>query len=1113
MGSGPIRALVKRSTWWLFAVATLIPATMYFLLEPTSMTKLVLYNGIGLSAVIAVSVGVRRNRPENARAWKFIRAGLVSFLCADIVYYILESTSEVVPFPSIADAFYLGMYPLVIWGMLLLVREASPGRDWASLVDAGIVACGTFTVLGILVMDAYLSDPTTELAGRLISLAYPVMDVALIAVAVRLIGVVHLRHPSYALMAAGLCSLLVADTIYGVLNSAGTFATGGFADAFWLGFYVLLGAAALHPAVARPAHRGAITSGQLSRTRLVVLCLVTITVPAIDLLWGEPFDKVLTATMSMVMFLLVLSRLMGLMSLVQDNERRARHDALHDSLTGLANRVLFTDSVTRFVTASDEGVVSVLFVDLDDFKTVNDSLGHQAGDALLITVAERLESCIRGRDLVARLSGDEFAVLLESAVDKQDAMAVAQRIQDALAVPIAVSGREVIISASVGIAVEPRADVHRPDVLLQAADVAMYRAKHKGKGRFEFFEREMYEEAVDRLDLKSDLQVALERGQLEVYYQPIVDMTDERITSVEALIRWNHPTRGLVTPDRFIPLAEQTGLIVPIGRWVLREACFQLSRWQRAYPDTAPRGVSVNLSVRQMHDRKLIDDVFDAISDSGIDPSALVLEITESMLVDDTDRAMRVLERLKSMQVRIAIDDFGTGYSSLSYLRKYPVDTIKIDRSFVQEMDESSSSHALVRALIDLAHVLELTTVAEGIEERGEASTLATLRCDFGQGYLFSRPLPAAQLEARFAPTPAPNGAGRVRTGQLDIEVPAPESIDDLAADLGILHNDLGVPIAARTRWLSSWAALSPEWTPWPILVRDRATGRLAAAALLARREVDGMLDVVAMGHGPYANTRLPARNDRAARTLAKAIAESLQATGLDWCMEINQLPEGDAVGRMLAQRLPQSEMAAELWVPGVDLTSESGSGELVSKNMRRQLRKAMNRLATDGHSAEVQFARTEPEIRLLLPTLARIHIDRDHAADRESDLDDPSTLALWRSLILKHAESGEVEVASLRVDDSTIAFVIGFIDPPAYRVFDGHFDPSFARYSPGRIIEAAVIDRSVEDARFQELDWMAGVASEKILVTNVAWGRMRLTAASPILRPATRSSSAPPRV
>ncbi len=1102
---------MRRTTWAVYVLATITVAGAYFLLPTTSLSKLVLYNGIGLSAVVGTAIGIRKNKPQNARAWKFIVAGMASFLAADIVYYVLEAVTEAVPFPSPADGLYLAMYPLVIYGLLQLIRQVSPGRDLPSLVDAAIVAVGTFAVLGILVMDTYLTDAGIDLSGRLISLAYPVMDVALVAVAARLMGAVHLRHPSYALMSIGLLSLLVADTIYGVLNSAGNFQTGGFADAFWLGFYVLIGAAALHPAVGRPLQVRNIAASHLSRSRLGMLCLVVLGVPTIDLMWGEPFDKILTASTSMLMFLLVLLRLMGLMGLVQRNEQQARHDSLHDSLTGLANRVLFSESVARSVEQDGPGVVSVLFVDLDDFKTVNDSLGHQAGDDLLIAVADRLRSCVRDRDLVARLSGDEFAVLLESAVDRQDAIAVAQRMQDSLAIPIAVGGREVLISASVGIAVEPRADIDRPDVLLQAADVAMYRAKSKGKGRFEFFEHEMYQEAIDRLDLKSDLQVALERGQFELYYQPIVNISDERITSVEALIRWHHPERGLVTPDSFIPLAEQTGLIVPIGRWVLREACMQVTRWQQAHPELAPKSISVNLSVRQMHDARLIDDVFDALSESGLDPRCLTLEITESMLVDDTDRAARVLDQLKAMQVKIAIDDFGTGYSSLSYLRRFPVDMIKIDRSFVSEMEGSATSEALVRTVIDLAHVLQLTTVAEGIEERSQATTLSSLNCTLGQGYLFSRPLPAAQLEDLLRPAAPEKPKARTARPLDTVMFEGRDSLEDLTADLGPLHTDLDLPVMARMRWMQTWADVNRAWTPWSFVVRERG-GRIEGAALLARHDSTNGHDIVALGHGLLGSTRLAVRSPRAAKALAKALMEHLDALDGPWTLELEQLPEGDPVAKLLAQRLPNAELGADLWVPSVDLRTHADVDSFFSKNMRRQIRKAQNRIEADGLDQHIDFARSEAEIRLLLPQLEQIHVERDHSTGRSSDLDDPAMRELWRRLVLSHAESGQVEVATMSIDHRIVAFVIGLLDGTSYRVFDGHFDSDYSRYSPGRLVERAVMNRALLDEAFTELDWMAGVAAEKILAATDSSGRMRLAAATRLSAGAGRTVAAPDR-
>ena len=379
---------VKATTWRFYVAACAFVATIYFVVETTSLSKLVLYNGIGASSVVAVLVGVRRNRPENRRVWLLIAAGLASFLTADVVYYVLELVSDEAPYPSAADAFYLGMYPLMIVGLLGLLRRASPGRDIAGLLDAGLVAVATFAVLGILYMDSYITDDSLGFGGRLISIAYPVMDVALVAVAARLVAAVHVRQPSYALMTIGLSSLLIADVIYGILNSAGTFETGGYPDVFWLGFYVMVAASALHPSMGERVVGREFQVGHITRHRLGALFLVVIAVPVIDLIWGEPFDKVLTTFASMLMFSLVLMRLMGLMAVVQTKEQQARHDARHDSLTGLANRVLFGERVDTFVAQKQDGWVSVLFVDLDDFKFINDSLGHQVGDDLLVAVGE-----------------------------------------------------------------------------------------------------------------------------------------------------------------------------------------------------------------------------------------------------------------------------------------------------------------------------------------------------------------------------------------------------------------------------------------------------------------------------------------------------------------------------------------------------------------------------------------------------------------------------------------------------------------------------------------------------------------------------------------------------
>jgi diguanylate cyclase (GGDEF)-like protein len=743
-------------------------------------------------------------------------------------------------------------------------------------VDAAIVAVATFAVFGVLVMDRYLTDPTLSTTGRVISVCYPVMDVALIAVAVRLIGSVHLRRPAFALLLGGLCSLLVADMIYGILNSAGVFSTGGVADVFWLGFYVLLASAALHPDMAKPPqeHRQGLL---MTRPGIAALCLTTLAVPTIDLLWGRPVDQLLTTICSSLLFLLVIVRLLGLVGVIQRNERRARHDASHDALTGLANRVLFGQRVDEAGRGRPEGIVAVLFIDLDDFKSVNDSLGHEQGDQLLTTVAARLRGCVRDGDLVARISGDEFAVLVESAVDREDAVVAARRVQEALALPFSAGDRNIIVTASIGITVEDVADFPGTDELLRSADAAMYHAKAAGKGRYEFFAPEMRQAALERLELKGDLQVALERGEFEVYFQPIVRLSDRRIISVEALLRWHHPTRGLVTPNTFVPLAEQTGLIQSIGRWVLLQACEQVAHWQRRYPGTAPQQVSVNLSVMQLHTFQLVGDVADALARSGLDPAALTLQITESMLLAKTTKTLATLNELKALRVRIGIDDFGTGYSALAYLRHFPIDVLKIDRSFVQEIGTSATSRSLVAAVVELARALEIDTVAEGIEDEAQVAELTAMQCSAGQGYLFSIPLPARRAEVLFLPARESHRSAHASTGALEtVLVAGQHDIDAVAADLELLHFDLGKPLMATWTWLRPWTSVHRDWDPVAVVVRERGGPLVEAAALLAVRSTGGVTELIAIGRGPLQCTRLASRSDRGARLLAKGITELL---------------------------------------------------------------------------------------------------------------------------------------------------------------------------------------------------------------------------------------------
>jgi diguanylate cyclase (GGDEF)-like protein len=438
-------------------------------------------------------------------------------------------------------------------------------------------------------------------------------------------------------------------------------------------------------------------------------------------------------------------------------EARLAHQAFHDALTGLANRVLFRDRVEHALARAGRQAerVTVLFVDLDGFKTVNDSLGHATGDRLLVAVAERLLNATRGCDTVARLGGDEFAVLLENVRDDGDAVRVAERVGSALAAPFAVDGAELVVGASVGIAraaaaeQEPDEPGARADALLRDADVAMYRAKAQGKGRYAIFEPHMHEVALERLAVEAELRLALQRGEFRLVYQPVVQLADRRLTGVEALLRWDSPRRGTIAPDVFIPVAEETGLIVPLGRWVLMEACRQGAVWLGAQRGgAAPLTMSVNVSSRQLQHASVVDDVRDALRASGLPASALVVEITESALVRDTSVVVQRLHELKALGVRLAIDDFGTGYSSLAYLQRLPVDVLKIDKSFVDGVGRGRQDTVLARTIIGLGTTLALSCVAEGIEHDQQHSQLQALGCELGQGFLFARPVPPEQIEA-----------------------------------------------------------------------------------------------------------------------------------------------------------------------------------------------------------------------------------------------------------------------------------------------------------------------------------------------------------------------------
>jgi diguanylate cyclase (GGDEF)-like protein/PAS domain S-box-containing protein len=433
-------------------------------------------------------------------------------------------------------------------------------------------------------------------------------------------------------------------------------------------------------------------------------------------------------------------------------EERLEHQAFHDPLTDVPNRTLFMDRLEHALARAgrSKDSVAVMFLDLDNFKLMNDSLGHEVGDRLLVAAAERLQSCLRPGDTIARLGGDEFTILLENIGGESGATRVAERITEALRAPFAIAGQDLFVTSSIGIALSSP-DRDRPADLLQEADLAQYQAKSSGKACYEVFDPGMKTHALERLELGNELRQALERGEFKLCYQPKVELATGRFAGVEALVRWEHPERGLVSPSKFIPIAEETGLILSIGRWVLEEACRQAHEWQEQYPGASLSMVCVNLSAKQLQHPRIVEDIARVLRETGLDPCRLCLEITESVVMEDAPSTITTLQELKDLGVCLAIDDFGTGYSSLSYLKRFPVDFVKIDRSFIEELREDAGDAAVVSGIVALAHTLGMRVIAEGVETTGQLAQLRELGCDLAQGNHFREPLPSEEIATLLA--------------------------------------------------------------------------------------------------------------------------------------------------------------------------------------------------------------------------------------------------------------------------------------------------------------------------------------------------------------------------
>jgi diguanylate cyclase len=759
-----------RTIWRYHLGAGLALALAYVYLPVPALRTGVLVV-VCLATIAATLVAVRLWRPARRLPFYLFAAGEAVGFVAGALGSSAAITRE--GGSPLAAALTIVAYLIGIAGFALVIHARSSGRDRTSLLDATVIATGLGMLAWVFLMAPYSADLSLPLVERVLTMVYPALDVLLLALVIRLtIGGGGTRTRAHLMIVAGWLVLVAADSGRAVLLLNGVYDPASPVEAGWLLSYALWGAAVLHPSVATLTNRVPVPPSGLTRARLTALCAASLMAPAVLAIQagrGERVDVPIVVGGCATLFLLALVRVAGLVRQVEATVRELRgtevelrasleerqalaaqlqHQAFHDALTNLANRALFTDRVRHALarTRRSQGSVAVLFVDLDDFKVVNDSLGHAAGDRLLREVAGRLLGCLRESDTVGRLGGDEFGILVEDA-EAASVRVLAERVIATLGAPFAMVGGQVTIRASVGVAFDEALTLD--DVqLLRNADIAMYAAKSRGKGTYEVFQPEMLQSVRDRNEVTTALRGAIERGELVIHYQPILELRSGRIAGAEALVRWPRPGHGLVPPAEFVPIAEETGLIVEIDRFVLHAACRQAAAWNARF---GPLLLHVNLSASHLQRSDLVVNVATALRNSGLDPACLTLELTESILMHDVEVAVVRLGELRRLGVHLAIDDFGTGYSSLAYLRQMPIDAVKIDKSFIDGVTGGPEESAVTRAIMALATTLRLNTVAEGVEREEQAAVLIDLGCRWAQGYHFSRPVPAADLVVQLA--------------------------------------------------------------------------------------------------------------------------------------------------------------------------------------------------------------------------------------------------------------------------------------------------------------------------------------------------------------------------
>ena len=727
--------------WYIAVAITLLAA--YFVnphrlgLSDVSY-RFPIYILLNAAAAGALIVGIRLWRPQYALPWWLMVVGQSLYTVGDIIYYWGRYVSHVVTFPGPADLFYLGRVPFMVVALALITRRRG-GDNRGALLDSAIVGMAVGVVSWVLLMAPY-TVANLALSVRLSSLAYPMTDLMLIVMAVRLLAGDGKHSASFRFLTGGLFLLAITDSLYGWINLHGdTYHSGSVVELGWLLFYISVGATGLHPSMREVAKKVQVGRAAFSKTRLAVLGAAALTGPLLAVIkygQGDLRDGFAIALASIAVIVLITIRLAEMMQREQQADDKIRFQAFHDALTGLANRALLYDRMELALDRSrrNRKGVAVLLMDLDRFKAINDTLGHAAGDRVLQEVASRLASSTRAQDTIARMGGDEFVVLLEDVESPEVVEALASRILASMAEPLDIDGVTVELGGSIGIAFA-ESDTLAADQLLRQADVAMYESKRELPGCFRVFEPGFKN---PRLSVSAlEVHEALKRGEMLVHYQPIVSANGGAIDRVEALVRWQHPTRGEIPPGAFIPVAEKSEVIVEVGAFVLSQACHQAARWNRV-PGSEDLCVNVNLSARELAYPDFVPRVVRTIAGSGLEPRHLTFELTEGTLLVNQKLVAAKLEELRQLGIGIALDDFGTEYSSLAHLRWLPVDCLKIDKVFVDGVITEAAGANFVEAVVRFGHDLGLTIVAEGVEDSEQLVWLRRIGCDFVQGYLIS---------------------------------------------------------------------------------------------------------------------------------------------------------------------------------------------------------------------------------------------------------------------------------------------------------------------------------------------------------------------------------------